>query len=129
MKSTVYNFTPPRIIGALGDATLNRKFSAALDRELKRRSIDAVCLPFQVTPSHLKNLIACMRLMDIVGLAIHPSHQRRIIKFLPSVEKRAREAGFVDVVVRRNNRFVGLNARSRAEGKDVRKTIIDLIFE
>lgn len=137
MKSTVYDFTPPNIIGALGDDTLDRAYATSLDRALRLRKIDAVCLPFRVAPRHLKNVIACMRLMDIIGLAIHPSHQRRIMKFLPSVEKRAREAGFVDVVVKRGKRLVGLNARSRARDKTrsqrelervCRSIILDLIL-
>lgn len=130
MKKTTYDFTPPPIIGALGDETLTKEYAASFERELRRRDTDAVCLPFRVAPRHLKNVVACMRLMDIIGLAIHPSLQKRIMKELPSVEKRARDAGFVDVVTRRNNRFVGMNAQARVaeEGGSITSIMLDLIF-
>ena len=138
MKKTVYDFTPPQIVGALGDDTLDPAFARTIERTLKKDGRDAVCLPFVVAPRYLKNIVTCMRLMDIVGLAVHPSHGKRIMKWLPSVEKRAKDAGFVDVVVRRGKRFVGLNAWARAAEADVRKNslekvrreiLIDLIFQ
>jgi shikimate 5-dehydrogenase len=130
MKKKTYDFSPPPIMGTLGDKTLTRRYASTFEREIKRRGIHAVCLPFRVSPRHLKNVVACMKLMDIAGMAVHPSLQKHMMKRLPNVEKRAREAGFVDVVVRRNNRFVGMNARSRAVEKGTSTTgaILDLIF-
>lgn len=130
MKKTTHDFSPPPIMGAVGDETLTRRYAATFEREIKRRGLTAVCLPLRVAPRHLKNVVACMKLMDIVGLAVHPSLQKRIMKWLPTVEKRARQAGFVDVVVRKNNRFVGMNARSRTieEGGSTAKAVLDLIF-
>ncbi len=114
MKSTVYDFTSPPTIGALGDATLEPSFARRFERALAAKGFDAVCLPFQVAPRYLKNVVACMKLMDIVGLVVHPSHQRRIGSWLSTTEKLARDSGIVDTVVRQGNRFVGMSAWARA---------------
>lgn len=128
MKTTVYEFTPPQIVGALGNAKLEPQFAKAMERELKRRNFFAVCLPFQVEVRHLKNVVACMKLMDVVGLTVHPVHQRRILKHLDRCEKLATDVGFVDTVARRGKKLVGMNAWARAlkelAGKDKKRNII-----
>jgi shikimate 5-dehydrogenase len=128
MKTTVYEFTPPKIVGALGNATLEPKFAKAMEREIKKRNFFAVCLPFQVEAKHLKNVVACMHLMDVVGLTVHPVHQRRIIKHLDRTERLASEIGFVDTIARRGSKLVGMNAWARAlqelVGDDKKRPVI-----
>jgi hypothetical protein len=130
MKTTVYEFTPPKIVGALGNSTLEPKFAKAMEREMKKRNFFAVCLPFQVEAKHLKNVVACMHLMDVIGLTVHPVHQRRIIKHLDRLEKMATEVGFVDTIARKGNKLVGMNAWARAlkelVGDDKKRPIIIL---
>jgi shikimate 5-dehydrogenase len=110
MKPTHHDFTPPTIVGALGDATMDARFARAYEREFRAQKVDAACLPFRVERRYLKNIIACMKLMDVAGIIVHPSHAIAIVRHLPSLDRYAREAGFVDVIVRRGTRFVGLNA-------------------
>ena len=114
MKSTSYDFSPPRIIGALGDENLDPAFATEFERFLTRRGHNAACLPFRVTPRYLKNVVACMRLMDVAGLVVHAAHARRIVTHLAKMEQEAVELGFVDTVVRRGKDFVGMNAWHRA---------------
>jgi hypothetical protein len=128
MKTTVYEFSPPLIVGALGDKNLGNDFAKTINRELKHRDCFATCLPFQVEAKYLKNMVACMRLMDIIGLVVHPSHQTRIAKYLNGTNNLAKEVGFVDTVVRRGNKFIGINSWAMAlrklAGKDKKRTIV-----
>jgi len=114
MKPTHYDFTPPTLVGALGDATMDARFARTYERAFRAQGIDAACLPFRVEKRYLKNIIACMKLMDVAGLIVHPSHAVAIARHLPRLDRYAREAGFVDVIVRRGRRFVGMNAFARA---------------
>jgi len=128
MKTTVYEFSPPLIVGAIGDKKLGDDFARTIDRELKHRDCFATCLPFQVEASYLKNIVACMHLMDVIGLVVHPSHQTRIAKYLSKTDKLAKQAGFVDTVIRRGNKLVGINSWAMAlrklAGKDKKRTIV-----
>lgn len=121
MKSTSYDFTPPRIIGALGDESLDPAFARAFERQLEKAGHNAACLPFRVAPRYLKNVIACMQLMDIAGLIVHPAHGGAIARYLTHVEDEAKAVGGVDTVVRRDKGFIGTSAWGCAVNKLVGK--------
>ncbi len=110
MKPTHHDFTPPTLVGALGDATMDARFARAYERAFRAQNIDAACLSFRVERRYLKNIVACMKLMDVAGIIVHPSHAVAIVRHVPMLDRYAREAGFVDVIVRRGTRFVGMNA-------------------
>jgi len=114
MISTVYDFTPPHIVGALGDETLDPTFARAYERLMNKDGIEAVCLPFHVAKRNLKNVVACMRLMDITGMVVHPAHCNGIARWLGKTEKLARDIGSVDTIVRKGSQLVGMNAWARA---------------
>lgn len=99
------SFAPPTIIGALCER--EREIPAQLFRRFARLKPRIAFLPFQVERRHLKNVVACMRLMDVRGLAVFGRHQREIVRHLPSISPAARRAGRVDVVLRKGRRFQG----------------------
>lgn len=114
MKSMRYDFTPPPIVGALGGIGLTAAFARSHERALRECGSQAVCLPFQVERRHLKNLISCMRLMDIEGLIVHAGLSSHLARYLDHLDRMAKSTGLVDTVMRRGNRFVGTSALSRA---------------
>ncbi len=113
MKKTSYDFSPPPIIGVLGDFKMKASFARKFEREFLAQGHKVACLPFRVEKRYLKNVVECMKLIDVVGLIVHPSYSKTMIRHLPKAEKAAREAGFVDLVVHRDKGFVGMNAWTR----------------
>ena len=108
MKSIAhFEFESPKIIGVLSDRNIPAHLQKRLDGLLKRRRIPYVCLPFRVEPKYLKNVIACMRIMDIEGLIVLGDHARRLARSMAHLTKSAKKAGFVNAIERRKNRFHG----------------------
>ena len=107
LKQRHYQFEAPKIIGIISDKAVPALIQKRLNNHIRRRGISYVCLPFKVEPNYLKNVIACMRLMDIIGLIVVGKHTKLIGRFLPRLDRRARKRGIVNVVLRRKNRFIG----------------------
>ncbi|MFH0799888.1 MAG: hypothetical protein V2A66_06875 [Pseudomonadota bacterium] len=104
-------FTPPSIIGVL--CTDEREIPQALLRVPAKCKGRIAILPFVVEKKHLRNTVACMKLMDIAGLFVLGSHSKDIIRHLPSVDAAARRSKRVDAVVRRGRRFIGTSLPRR----------------
>lgn len=104
-KIAHFKFETPKIIGILSDKTVPSNVQRKFDGILKRRGY--ACLPFKVETRYLKNVVACMRLMDIEGLIVLGNHTRRIRRFIPRLDKTAKEARQVNVILRRKKEFFG----------------------
>jgi hypothetical protein len=111
-RSKKKSFEPPTIFGVLCDE--NPKVPRGLEQKLADRADGAILLPFQVERRNLRNIITCMRLMDIAGLVIAGGHRRAILPHLARVDPLAAQSGAVDTVVRRGKAFVGECAAARA---------------
>jgi len=98
----------PKIIGVLCDRRIPKGLLRRLNRILAKQHSSFVCLPFRVEPKYLKNVIACMQLIDIHGLIITGDHTKRIGRFMTHIDKSAKKTGLVNVIVKRKKRFVGL---------------------
>ncbi|MDO8527562.1 MAG: shikimate dehydrogenase [Deltaproteobacteria bacterium] len=66
-------------------------------------------LPFQVEAEHLKNLLLCMKLSDLQGLNVTHPYKEKVLPFLDSLEASARQSGAVNLIVRKKNKFIGIN--------------------
>jgi shikimate 5-dehydrogenase len=106
-KIAHYEFEAPKIIGILSDRTVPSTIQRKFDQVLKRKKLPFVCLPFRVETKHLKNVTACMRLMDIEGIIILGGHERRIKKFVASMDPLSKEAGKVNLLKKKRNKFNG----------------------
>lgn len=100
-------FETPTIIGALCEQ--EREIPAQLARSMKKLAPRIAFLPFEVERRHLRNTVACMRLMDVASLLVCGRHRREIVRHLTHLDAAARRAGAVDCVIRRGKRFVGMN--------------------
>lgn len=94
-----YEFETPKIIGILSDKSVPANVLRKLDTIIKRKHAPYVCLPFKVEPKYVKNVLACMRLMDIDGLIIMGNHEERVGRLI-SGEK-------INVLRRTKNHFRG----------------------
>lgn len=105
-------FERPAIIGALCAA--GQEVPREIARGLSKCEKQIAYLPFQVERRFLKNTIACMRLMDIAGLTIAPSHERHIARHIPRKDEIANISKTADTLVRHGKTFIGYNAKGMA---------------
>jgi len=75
----------------------------------KKHNLDCRYLPFQVEKKYLKNLLLCMKLVDVYGLNVTTPFKEAVISFLDGLDKSARVSGAVNTIVRKKNKFIGYN--------------------
>lgn len=98
-----------RLYGIIGER-LEKSLSPKLFNSLFKKSGDeARYLPFEVDRKHLKNLVICMKLVDVDGLNVTRPYKKRVGRFLDRLDPLARKSGAVNCIVRRKNRFLGCN--------------------
>ena len=97
-----HNISPPTIIGVIGDRPPPKKWLASLRRVVRRWKTNHVCLPFEVDARYLKNMVACLKLMDIDAVIIHGAHRLRLARLINKTNSP------IDFVVRRSKKFVGV---------------------
>lgn len=125
-------FETPTIIGALCEK--EGEIPRGVKSGMKKLGKKVAFLPFVVERRHLKNTIACMKLMDIHSLFVCGRHRREIVRHLSSLDPNAKNSGEVDCVVRRGKRFVGFSigkiqksqkiVMKRGAGKSARSKVI-----
>jgi hypothetical protein len=120
-------FTPPTIIGALCER--EDEIPVPLLRRFARLKPRIAFLPFRVEHRYLKNVVACMKLMDIQGLAVFGRHQREIVCHLSSLSPAARQAGMVDVVLRKGRRLQGHHVLSTLPQKGSERKLMGLFYQ
>lgn len=114
MKKIRYKLPAYRIVGVLNNGYDNHTTARALERKIRLRVRDVVCLPFAVEQKYFKNLVACMKLMDVEGLVVDVTHGKRVMSELSRVDKKARAAGFVDTVTRNGKTLTGICSWAQA---------------
>ncbi|PIU58206.1 MAG: hypothetical protein COS89_01590, partial [Deltaproteobacteria bacterium CG07_land_8_20_14_0_80_38_7] len=67
-KDQIKNVDDRKIIGVLSDKKVPVGISESLALHLEQKDRSYVCLPFVVEAEHLKNIVMCLKLMDIEGL-------------------------------------------------------------
>ncbi|MBN1283076.1 MAG: hypothetical protein JXA24_04805 [Proteobacteria bacterium] len=109
-------FETPVIFGVLCDG--RPAAPRGMERRIRARIPEAVLLPFQVEPRHLKNVLRCMRLMDVEGLIVAGGHRRRMARHITSLDSSARAAALVDVIARSARGFRGYCAEEIVRSRD-----------
>jgi len=108
MKKTAhFKFETPKIVGILSDKEIPARLQKKFDLLFARRTLPYICLPFKVEARYLKNVIACMRIMDIAGLIVTGTHTKRISYLVPTLSRSAKDSGIVNIISRNKNRFIG----------------------
>ena len=98
-----------KLLGIIGKP-VERSLSPAIYNSIfKKTGLPWRYLPFQVEKNHLKNLIVCMKLVDLCGLNITVPYKEAVLPFLDRLDSSAQKSGAVNTIVRRGNRFIGFN--------------------
>lgn len=100
-------FETPRIIGVLSERPVPNRILRNISSRIKKADPSFVCLPFRVERKYLKNVTACMQIMDIEGLIVIGNHARAMQRILKKLDGSAKKARKVNAIIRKKNVFVG----------------------
>jgi len=109
------DFDTPMIFGALCDR--GPAVPRGMEKMIRVKIPEAILLPFHVEERHLKNVVRCMQLMDVMGLIVMGRHRRQMTRHLRSLDASAKIVKMVDVIIRKGRGFRGYSAEHLARLK------------
>ncbi|HNY40324.1 MAG TPA: shikimate dehydrogenase [Bryobacteraceae bacterium] len=98
-----------RVYGVIADPVRHSISPAVHNRALQSRRIDAVYLPFLVTPLQLKDFFVLAEKLPVNGFSVTIPHKQRVIRYLDVVDPLAKRIGAVNTVWRKAGKWRGAN--------------------
>ena len=98
-----------RVYGVVADPVAHSKSPAIHNRAFHARRIDAVYLPFLVTPTQLGDWMKMAAALPVAGFSVTIPHKQRILRHLDIVEPLAKRIGAVNTVWRKGGKWRGTN--------------------
>lgn len=102
------------IYGIIADPVAHSKSPLLHNRAFQARRLDAVYLPFLVSPRHLNEWFRLAAILRVCGFSVTIPHKQRIMRHLDVVEPLAKRIGAVNTVWRKAGKWRGAN--TDAEG-------------
>lgn len=106
-----------KIFGVIADPVRHSISPAVHNRAFQARRMDAVYLPFLVSPPHLKDFFTFADKQPISGFSVTIPHKQKVLRYLDIVDPLARRIGAVNTVWRKAGKWRGAN--TDAEGVTV----------
>lgn len=98
-----------RVYGVIADPVCHSISPAVHNRGLQSRRIDAVYLPFLVSPLQLKDFFLLADKLPINGFSVTIPHKQRVIRYLDVIDPLAKRIGAVNTVWRKAGKWRGAN--------------------
>jgi 3-dehydroquinate dehydratase / shikimate dehydrogenase len=98
-----------RIYGVIADPIRHSISPAVHNRAFQARRIDAVYLPFLVSPAHLRDFFVMAERLPLSGFSVTIPHKQKILRYLDTVDPLARRIGAVNTVWRKGGKWRGTN--------------------
>jgi 3-dehydroquinate dehydratase/shikimate dehydrogenase len=98
-----------KIYGVIADPVRHSISPAVHNRAFQSRRIDAVYLPFLVSPVHLRDFFSMAERLPLAGFSVTIPHKQKIIRYLDIVEPLAKRIGAVNTVWRKGGKWRGTN--------------------
>jgi len=98
-----------KIYGVIADPIRHSISPAVHNRAFQARRMDAVYLPFLVTPTHLRDFFSLAAKLPLAGFSVTLPHKQKIIRYLDVVDPLARRIGAVNTVWRKAGKWRGTN--------------------
>lgn len=98
-----------KIYGVIADPVRHSISPAVHNRGFQSRRLDAVYLPFLVSPVHLRDFFAMAERLPLAGFSVTIPHKQKIIRYLDHVEPLAKRIGAVNTVWRKAGKWRGTN--------------------
>jgi 3-dehydroquinate dehydratase/shikimate dehydrogenase len=98
-----------KIYGVIADPVRHSISPAVHNRAFQSRRVDAVYLPFLVSPAYLRDFFTLADRLPLAGFSVTIPHKQKIIRYLDSVDPLARRIGAVNTVWRKAGKWRGTN--------------------
>lgn len=98
-----------RVLGIFGDPVAHSRSPLMQTAALNAAGLDAVYVPFHVTPDRLAAAVRGIVALDLLGVNLTIPHKETVCPLLDALDEQARLIGAVNTIVRRNGRLVGYN--------------------
>src|SRR5947209_15684067 len=98
-----------KMYGVIADPIRHSISPAVHNRAFQSRRVDAVYLPFLVTPSCLRDFFTMADRLPLAGFSVTIPHKQKIIRYLDTVDPLARRIGAVNTVWRKAGNWRGTN--------------------
>lgn len=113
------NFDHPIVVGLVGKSiraakakTVQKKF----ERIFKSKKYPIAYLLLKVEPKYLKNVLKCMKIMDISGLNVTDEYSKGIMRYLDKIDASAKAKGKVNTVAKTGKKLTGYFLEDIFEG-------------
>ena len=97
------------IYGVIADPIRHSISPAVHNRAFQSRRLDAVYLPFLVSPTYLRDFFSMAAKLPLAGFSVTIPHKQKIIRYLDAVDPLARRIGAVNTVWRKAGKWRGTN--------------------
>ena len=98
-----------KIYGVIADPIRHSISPAVHNRAFQSRRVDAVYLPFLVSPACLRDFFSLAAKLPLAGFSVTIPHKQKIIRYLDVVDPLARRIGAVNTVWRKAGKWRGTN--------------------
>lgn len=98
-----------KIYGVIADPVRHSISPVVHNRAFQARRLDAVYLPFLVSPAHLRDFFSMAEKLPLTGFSVTLPHKQKIIRYLDTVDPLARRIGAVNTVWRKGGKWRGAN--------------------
>ncbi|HEY3935884.1 MAG TPA: shikimate dehydrogenase, partial [Bryobacteraceae bacterium] len=98
-----------RTYGVIASPVAHSKSPLIHNRAFHARRLDAVYLPFLVSPAHLGDWMNFATDLPVAGFSVTIPHKERIVRYLDCVEPQAKRIGAVNTVWRKAGKWRGTN--------------------
>jgi len=98
-----------KIYGVIADPVRHSISPAVHNRAFQARRVDALYLPFLVTPAYLRDFFSLAGKLPLAGFSVTIPHKQKIIRYLDVVDPLARRIGAVNTVWRKSGKWRGTN--------------------
>jgi 3-dehydroquinate dehydratase/shikimate dehydrogenase len=98
-----------KIYGVIADPIRHSISPAVHNRAFQSRRVDAVYLPFLVSPAYLRDFFSMASKLPLSGFSVTIPHKQKIIRYLDVVDPLAKRIGAVNTVWRKAGKWRGTN--------------------
>ncbi|MEO8372383.1 MAG: shikimate dehydrogenase [Candidatus Solibacter sp.] len=98
-----------KIYGVIADPIRHSISPAVHNRAFQSKRVDAVYLPFLVSPACLRDFFSLAAKLPLSGFSVTIPHKQKIIRYLDAVEPLAKRIGAVNTVWRKAGKWRGTN--------------------
>ena len=98
-----------KVYGVIADPVRHSLSPVIHNRAFQSRRLDAVYLPFLVSPAHLRDFFVAAEKTPVSGFSVTIPHKQKVVRYLDIVDPLARRIGAVNTVWKKAGKWRGTN--------------------